>query len=159
MMVEVASGARGHAGVHLDALMSALLQVRLGHHDLAVELVQAQQRRVQDVGPVGGRDHDHAALGVEPVQLDEHLVQRSTGARRARRRARAAVLTTASIRPYEHDRGGVRFGLLEQVTDSGGTDTDEHLDEVLDPETGVERHASLAGHGPASSVLPVPGGP
>src|SRR6201999_3921190 len=61
-------------GVHpQDAL--AADQVGLGHHDLAVEAARAQQGRVQDVRPVGGGDHDHAALGVEPVQLDQHLVQ------------------------------------------------------------------------------------
>ena len=74
--VEVGVGRDGlAAGVHLqDALAAG--QVGLGHHDLAVEPAGAQQRGVEDVGPVGGRDHDHAALGVEAVQLDQHLVQR-----------------------------------------------------------------------------------
>ena len=52
-----------------------------------------------------------------------------------------------------------RFSLacLEHVADAAGADADEHLDEfgAADAE---ERHAGLAGHGRASSVLPVPGG-
>ena len=35
----------------------------------------AQQRRVEDVGPVRGRDQDDVVLQLEPVHLDEELVQ------------------------------------------------------------------------------------
>ena len=35
-----------------------------------------QQRRVEDVGPVGGGDQDDAALGLEAVHLHQQLVQR-----------------------------------------------------------------------------------
>src|SRR6266568_1070752 len=40
-----------------------------------VEPAGAQQRGVEDIGPVGGRDDDDPALDVEPVQLDEQLVE------------------------------------------------------------------------------------
>ena len=36
----------------------------------------AQQRRVEDVRPVRGRDDDHAGVRVEAVHLDEDLVER-----------------------------------------------------------------------------------
>src|SRR5215470_9064954 len=45
-------------------------------HDLAVEAAGPQQRRVEDVGPVGGRDQDDVVLHLEAVHLDEQLVQR-----------------------------------------------------------------------------------
>ena len=45
------------------------------HHHLAVEAARAKQGGVEDVGPVGGRQH-HDSLGtLESVHLREHLVQ------------------------------------------------------------------------------------
>ena len=41
--------------------------------DLAVEAARAQQCRVEDVGPVGGRDEDDVVLQLE-VHLDQQLV-------------------------------------------------------------------------------------
>ena len=51
------------------------LHVRAVEDDLAVEAAGAQQRRVQDVRPVGGGDHDHVGVGVEAVHLDQDLVE------------------------------------------------------------------------------------
>ena len=156
--VEVGVGGDGlAAGVHLqDALAAG--QVRLGHHDLAVEPARAQQRRVEDVGPVGGRDDDDAALGVEPVQLDQHLVQGLLALVVAAAETRAAVPAHGVDLVHEHDGRGVRLGLLEQVAHPGGTDTDEHLHEVR-PGDRVERHAGLAGHGPGQQRLTGAGRP
>src|SRR3954469_23252814 len=62
-------------GVHLEDRATAA-PVGRRHRDLPVEPTRAQQRRVEDVRPVGGRDQDDAAAGVEAVHLDEQLVQR-----------------------------------------------------------------------------------
>ena len=43
--------------------------------DLPVEPTGAEQRRVEDVGPVGSGDEDDAALDVEAVHLDQQLVE------------------------------------------------------------------------------------
>ena len=40
------------------------------------EAAGAQQRGVQDVRAVGGRDDDDAEVGLEAVHLDQHLIQR-----------------------------------------------------------------------------------
>jgi hypothetical protein len=55
----------------------------------------------------------------------------------------------------EHDGGGVGLGLLEQVTHPGGTNPDEHLDEVRAGD-GVERHARLPGDRPGEQRLAGP---
>ena len=34
-----------------------------------------QQRRVEDVGPVGGGDHNHVGIGIKTVHLDQNLVE------------------------------------------------------------------------------------
>src|SRR5581483_9621985 len=120
-------------------------QVRLGDHDLAVEPAGPQQRRVQDVGPVGGGDDDDAALGVEAVELDQHLVQGLLALVVAATEASAAVPSDRVDLVHEYDRRRIGLRLLEQVTDPGRADTDEHLDEVRTGDR-VERHAGLACH-------------
>ena len=152
MMSRSTSGAeRLAAGVHpQDALAAG--QVGLGDHDLPVEPAGAQQRRVEDVGPVGGRDDDDAALGVEAVELDQQLVQRLLALVVAAAEARAAVAADGVDLVHEHDGGRVGLGLLEQVADAGGADADEHLDEVGAGDR-VEGHAGLAGHRPGQQRL------
>ena len=132
------------ARVHLEDALAAG-QVGLGHDDLPVEPARAQQRRVEDVRPVGGGDHDHAALGVEAVELDQHLVERLLALVVPAAEARAAVPADGVDLVHEHDRRGVRLRLLEQVADPGGADADEHLHEVRAGDR-VERHARLARH-------------
>ena len=112
--------------------------------DLPVEPARAQQRRVEDVGPVGGRDQDDVGLDVEAVHLDEQLVQRLLALVVAAAHAGAAVPADGVDLVDEDDRRGVRLGLLEQVADPAGADADEHLDEVGAGDR-VERHAGLAG--------------
>src|SRR5690606_41009104 len=60
--------------VHLEDRLTAAQVGRLDG-DLAVEATGAQQRGVEDVGPVGGRDHDDVLVAVEAVHLDEQLVE------------------------------------------------------------------------------------
>jgi len=63
------------AGVDLEDLRPALA-VRPIDDDLAVEAARAQQRRVEDVRPVGCCDQDDVVLHLEAVHLDEQLVER-----------------------------------------------------------------------------------
>ena len=132
-------------GVHLEDLAAA------GHvgavdGDLAVEAARAQQRGVEDVGPVRRGDHDDAALDVEAVHLDEHLVERLLALVVPAAHAGAAVAADGVDLVDEDDRGGVLLGLVEQVAHAARADADEHLDEVRAGDR-VERHARLAGDG------------
>ena len=126
--------------------------------DLAVEPAGPQQRRVEHVGPVGGGDQDHAAAYVEAVHLDQQLVQGLLALVVPAAHAGATVPADGIDLVDEDDRGRVLLGLLEQVADSGGADTDEHLDEVGAGD-GVERNPASPATARASRVLPVPGGP
>ena len=112
--------------------------------DLAVEATRAQQGGVEDVRPVGGGDHDDAALDVEAVHLDQHLVEGLLALVVTATEPGAAVPADGVDLVDEDDRRGVGLGLLEQVADARGADTDEHLDEVGTGDR-VERHAGLAG--------------
>src|ERR1700722_12531306 len=99
MMSRSASGAMGLPPQ--DSLAAG--QVRLGHHDLPVEPAGPQQRGVEDVGPVGGGDDDDAALSVEAVQFDQHLVQRLLALVVPAAEASAAVAAHGVDLVHEHD--------------------------------------------------------
>src|SRR5204862_129838 len=60
--------------VNLEDL-PAPVSVRAVDDDLPVEPPRAEQRRVEDVRPVRRRDQDDVVLQLEPVHLDEELVQ------------------------------------------------------------------------------------
>ena len=139
------------ARVHLQDLVPPG-EVRGVHGDLPVEAAGPQQRRVEDVGPVGGRDQDDPAADVEAVHLDEQLVERLLALVVAAAHAGAAVPPDGVDLVDEHDRRGVLLGLLEEVADPARADADEHLDEVRAGDR-VERDAGLAGDGAGEQGL------
>jgi hypothetical protein len=136
----------------------ALLVLGQGHHDLAVEAAGAQQGRVEDVGPVGGRDHDDALGGLEAVHLVEHLVEGLLALVVATAEAGAALAADGVDLVDEDDGPAQLAGRLEQVAHAAGADADEHLHEVRAADR-QERHAGLAGHGAGDEGLAGAGGP
>ena len=117
------------AAVHLED-RQALLVLGQRHDDRAVEAAGAQQRRVEDVGAVGGRDDDDALAGLEAVHLGEHLVERLLALVVAAAEAGAALAADRVDLVDEDDGPAHLAGLLEQVADTAGADADEHLHEV-----------------------------
>src|SRR5829696_8936120 len=100
--------------------------VRRLNRDAAVEAAWAQQRRIEDLGPVGGRQHDDAGTRLEAVHLGEDLVERLLALIvGAGERARAAGTADRVELVDEHDRrgGGLRLG--KQVPHARGADADD----------------------------------
>src|SRR3954465_1188792 len=116
-------------GVDLEDLSPAL-HVRPVEDDLSVEAAGAQQRRVEDVGPVGRGDDDHVRVRVEAVHLDEDLVERLLALVVAAAEARATLATARVDLVDEDDARRVPLRLVEQVADAAGADADEHLHEL-----------------------------
>ena len=139
------------ARVHLEDPHAALA-VGPVDDDLAVEAAGAQQRRVEDVGPVGGGDQDDVVLHLEAVHLDQQLVQRLLALVVAAAQAGAAVTADGVDLVHEDDAGRVLLRLLEQVAHAAGADADEHLDEVGAGDR-EEGHAGLAGDGAGQQRL------
>ena len=121
-------------------------------HDLPVEAPGPQQRRVEDVGPVGGRHHDDALVGLEAVHLHQQLVEGLLALVVAAAQAGAAMAADGVDLVHEDDAGLVLLGLLEQVAHPAGADAHEHLHEVRAGDA-EERHAGLAGHRPGQQGL------
>ena len=139
------------AGVDLEDLLAALA-VGAVDDDLAVEAARPQQRRVEDVGPVGGGDQDDVVLHLEAVHLDQQLVQRLLALVVAAAHAGAAVAADGVDLVHEDDAGRVLLRLLEEVADAAGADADEHLDEVRAGDR-EEGDAGLAGDGAGEQRL------
>src|SRR6266540_3015567 len=120
--------------------------------DLPVEAAGAQQRRVEDVGPVRGGDQDDVVLQLEAVHLDEQLVERLLALVVASAETGSAMAADGVDLVHEDDAGPGLLGLLEEVAHARGADADEHLDEVGAGDR-EERHAGLAGDGPREQRL------
>src|SRR5262249_10082550 len=137
---EARRAARQHVDVHVvcerdllsvdgeDAL--APFHVRTVDDDAAVEAAGPQQRRVEDVGPVRGGDEDDAFVRLEPVHLDEELVERLLALVVAAAEAGAAMTADRVDLVDEDDARRVLLALLEQIADAAGADADEHFDEI-----------------------------
>ena len=144
-------------GVHLEDLLAAVA-IRAVDHDLAVEAAGAQQRRVEDVGPVGGRDHDDVVLELEAVHLDQQLVEGLLALVVPAAHAGAAVASDGVDLVHEDDARRVLLGLLEEIAHTRGAHADEHLDEVGAGDR-EERHAGLARDGARQQRLARTGRP
>ena len=93
----------------------ALLQVRQRDLDLPVEPARPEQRRVQGLGSVRGRDHHDACRGIEAVHLRQQLIQRLFPLVVGHDGATPAPPDRVDLID-EHDRGGTLPSLSEQVT-------------------------------------------
>ena len=107
--------------------------VGVGHHDLPVEAARTQKRRIEHVGPIGGRDDDDALVRLEPGHLDQELVEGLLALVVAATEAGAAMTADGVDLVDEDDAGRVLLGLLEHVADAARADADEHLDEIRIP--------------------------
>ena len=132
------AGQRLALGVQLEDLPAPGAERRVDG-DLAVETAGPQERGVEDVGPVGGRDDDHAVGGLEAVHLDQQLVERLLALVVAAADARAAVPADRVDLVDEDDRRRPLLGLAEEIADAARADADEHLDEVRSRDR-EERH-------------------
>lgn len=146
-------GVEGGLVVELELLqidpenLIAALDVGLVDGDLAVEPPGPEQGLVEDVGPVGAGEDDHAGGGAEAVHLHEQLVQGALALVIGAGESAAAPGAADGVDLVdEDDAGRAAPGLLEEAPHAGGAHADEHLHEV-GPGDGEEGHAGLAGGG------------
>ena len=113
-----------------------------------------QQRRVEDLGAVRRRDHDHALGAGEAVHLGQDLVQRLLAlVVAAAECVRAAAGAADRVELVdEDDRRRRRLGLGEQVAHAARADADDRLDELRRRDR-EERHRRLAGDRPREQRL------
>ena len=140
------SAERQRPRVDLEDLAAAVLVRRL-HGDAPVEASRAQQRGVEDLGAVGGADHDDRLGGLEAVHLGQDLVERLLAlVVRAGDAGRPLPGAADGVELVdEDDRRRRLLGLGEQVAHARGADADDRLDELRRRDR-EEGRVSLAGH-------------
>ena len=98
--------------------------------NLAIQTARTEERRVEHVDAVGGREDLDPVVGREAVELVEQFQHRPLD---------FSVPALFAVEPFradgvelvdEDDRGGFLFGEGEAVADELGAVTDEHLDEL-----------------------------
>ncbi len=105
------------------------LDVRCIDGHLAIEAARTHQSGIQNIRTVGGRDDDDAAVALETIHFGEQLIEGLLALIVAAADA-GTPLTADGIDLIDEDQAGAVFlGFLEQIPDTTGTDTDEHLDE------------------------------
>ena len=132
-------------GMHAQDLLAAL-HIRTVDRNLTVKTTGTQQRRIQNVGAVGGGDQDDRLAFLKAVHLDQQLVERLLALVVTAAQASSALTSHGIDLIDEDDRRGLGLGLLKEVTHTAGADTYEHLDKVGTRDA-KERHARLAGNG------------
>ena len=116
-------------GVDLQNGLSPL-DVRVRDGDLAVKTSGTEQGGVEDIGPVGGGDHDDAEVGGKAVHFHQQLVEGLLSFIVTAAHAGASVAADGVDLIDEDDGGSTLLGLVEQVPDTAGADTDIHFNEV-----------------------------
>ena len=113
----------------------------------AVKATGAQQRSVEDLGPVGRGEHDDSLDALKAVHLGQDLIERLlalvvAAGDRDRPLPRAADRVELVD---EDDRRRRLLGLREQVTHARRANADDRLDELRGRDR-EERRVRLAGH-------------
>ena len=124
----------------------AALEVGKVNGDLTIETAGTEEGLIENIGTVGGGNGDNAGIAIETVHLDEDLVDGLLALVVAAGETGTTLTTDGIDLINEDDAGGILLGLAEDITDTGGTDANEHLDE-LGTRDGDEGYAGLTGHG------------
>ena len=144
-------GEGGAAGVDFENAFAAA-QIRRGNHDLTVETAGTQQRGIQHVGAVCGRNENDAFVGFKAVHFHEQLVE-GLLAFVVTAAETCAALTTHGVDFVDEDEaGGVLLALSEEVAHARSAHAHEHFHEV-GTGNGEERHTGFTGHGAGQQGL------
>ena len=127
--------------------LSAADSIGWRHRHAAVEAPGTQQGEVEDLGPVGRREHDDGLDALEAIHLGEDLIE-CLLALVVAAGDRYLTLARAADRVEfvdEDDRRRGLFGLREQVADARRADADDRLDELRGRDR-EERRVGFARH-------------
>ena len=141
-------------GVNVQYLHPSL-QVGIVQHNTSVETTGTQQSRIEDVGTVRGGYHYHVGACVEAVHLDQYLVQSLLTLVVASTKTRSTMTTHSVYLVHEHDARRVSLGLVEQVPNTAGSDSNEHLNELRAGYV-EERDSCLSGNSAGHQRLSCP---
>jgi len=131
--------------VHIEDF-GPFVQIGEFHVNLAVETAGTHQRPVEDIGPVGGRQHNYPAVGIESVHFREQLVEGVLTL------VVGAEIGVPSAGPPngvnlvdKNNTGRLFLGLLEEIPYPRSPYPYKHLHKI-GTRHGKEGHVGLTGH-------------
>src|SRR5713101_2750485 len=101
--------------------------IGLVEHHLAIKATGTQQRRIKDIGAVGGGDDNNIGLFIKAVQLNKQLIERLFAFVVAACTRTVSMTTNGVYLIDEDDAGCMLFGLFEKVAHTCRTNSDEHF--------------------------------
>ena len=120
--------------------------VRTVDDDVAIEPAGAQERGIENFRTVGRRHQDDADARIEPVHLDQQLIE-CLFAFLVGHRPHAPRFSQRIKLIDEDDAGRLQLRLFEKVAHARRPDPHEHFHE-LRPADAEERHPGLSGNRP-----------
>ena len=129
--------------MNLEDCLTAL-QIRQFHRNTAVKPSRPQQRRIQRFRTVRCRENNDAAVGFETIHLGQQLVESLLTLIVATIVAGNTLSADGIDFIDEDDARRLFLGLLEEVTDLGGTHADKHFNKFRTAH-GEERNIRLTG--------------
>ena len=133
------------AGMNLQNLL-ATAHVGEIHPHFAIEAPRAQQRGVEHVLAVGGRDNDHAFRRLDAVHLHQQRIQRLLALVVTAPHSGAATAAHRIDFVDENKAGRVLLALLKHVAHARSAHANEHLHEIRAADA-KERHVGFARNG------------
>ena len=100
------------------------------YNDSSIKPTGPQQRRIEDVRPVGGGDENDVVLHLEAVHLDQELVERLLALVVTATESSASVPADRVDLVDEDDARRVLLALLEQIAHPRGAHADKHFNKV-----------------------------
>ena len=131
--------------MHLENCF-APFNVRTANQNLAVKTSGTKQSRIQNIRTVRGSHDDNAFVAFKTVHFDQQLIQSLFTFIMSAAHAVSAPTTNGIDFIDENDWRGVLLGIFKKITDTAGTDTDKHFNEVR-TWNWKERHARFARNG------------
>ena len=117
--------------------------VRQFHIDLTVETTCTKQSLVENVGTVGGGQHNDTRIGAKAIHFSKQLVQCAFALVVAACESIFATGATDGVNLIdEDDARSLRLGIVKQIADARSTHTDKHLNEI-GTRKAEERHIGL----------------
>ena len=110
--------------------VKAFLHVRQVNCHLAVKTAGAQERRIQDIRAVCGRNDNDAGISGEAVHLDKNLVKRLLSLIMSAAQSASAAAAYSINLINEDDARGILPSSLKQIPDTGGAHAYKHLNEI-----------------------------
>ena len=97
---------------------------------LAIESTRPQECLIEDIGTIGRCHDDHIGIVIESVHLCENLIERLFAFIVTASDTRGSLLSDGIDLIDEYDRRCTLTSILEEITDTCSTDSDEHLNEL-----------------------------